>query len=192
MTQRIFITADHGLALISFLQSTLSPPCLKAGVEVIMFVDDEALPAIEERFHQPGLIFEGLRLDECQDYYQSVSPVIQRWLDLLRWTGGSKRINTIAMDGNYHLITAGYTGYSRLALPFLRAIIWLMRRSRFLRSLIVRLQYRFTPNHLCGPVREIPARPGRFPHSRLAAGSLYPAGGGRARHPDRGSDCRLG
>jgi hypothetical protein len=111
-----------------------------------MFVDDEAFPAIEERFRAPGLTFEGMRLDKCQEYYRTVSPVAQRWLDLLRWVGGSKRINTTALDGNYHLITAGYTGYSRLALPFLRAIIWLMRRSRSLRRLVVRAQYRFTPN----------------------------------------------
>ena len=146
MTKRIFIAADHGLALIYFLQSDILTTLLKAGVEVIMLVDDQALPAIEARFHQPGLLFEGLRLDKCQEYYRSVSPVAQRWLDLLRWTGGSKRINTTAMDGNYHLITTGYTGYSRMAIPFLRAVIWLMRRSRLLRSLIIRLQYRFTPD----------------------------------------------
>ena len=146
MTERIFIASDHGLALIYFLQSDIIPTLLKAGVEVVMLVDDQSLPAIQARFSQPGLSFEGMRLDKCQEYYQSVSPVVQRWLDLLRWTGGSKRINTIAMDGNYHLVTAGYTGYSRFALPFLRAIIWLMRRSRLLRRFIVRLQYRFTPD----------------------------------------------
>jgi len=47
------------------------------------------------------------------------NPVVQRWLDLLRWTGGSKRINTIAMDGNYQTdYCRVYTGYSRLALLF--------------------------------------------------------------------------
>jgi CDP-glycerol glycerophosphotransferase (TagB/SpsB family) len=146
MTQRIFVAADHGLALIYFLQSEVITTLLKAGVEILMLVDDEALPAIETRFHQPGLTFEGMRLDKCQEYYRSVSPVLQRWLDLLRWTGGSKRINPIAMDGNYHLITAGYTGYSRLALPFLRSMVWMMRRSRWLRSLILRFQNRFTSN----------------------------------------------
>ena len=146
MSKRIFIAADHGLALIYFLQSDVISTLLKAGVEVIMLVDDEALTAIEERFRAPGLTFEGMRLDKCLEYYRSVSPVIQRWLDLLRWTGGSKRMNTTALDGNYHLITAGYTGYSRLALPFLRAVIWMMRRSHLLRSLIVRAQYSFIPN----------------------------------------------
>ena len=146
MSKRIFIIADHGLALIYFLQSDVVPTLLKAGVEIIFFTDDGSLPAIEERFRAPGLTFEGMRLDQCQEYYQTVSPVIQRWLDLLRWTGGSKRINTNALDGNYHQITAGYTGYSHLALPFLRTVIWLMRRSPLLRRVVIRAQYRFTPN----------------------------------------------
>ena len=57
MSKRIFIIADHGLALIYFLQSDVIPTLLKAGVEVILFTDDEALPAIQERFKQPGLDF---------------------------------------------------------------------------------------------------------------------------------------
>jgi CDP-glycerol glycerophosphotransferase (TagB/SpsB family) len=94
-----------------------------------------------------------MRLDKCQDYFHSVNPVAQRWLDLLRWTGGSKRINTIALDGNYHLVTAGYTGFSRLALPFLRVAVWLLRRSQSLRKLVAKTQNRFTP-HIYGDLFE--------------------------------------
>jgi hypothetical protein len=50
------------------------------------------------------------------------------------------------MEGNFHLITTGYTGYSRLFLPFLKAIIWVMRRSRWARGLIVHAQQQYTPN----------------------------------------------
>jgi hypothetical protein len=146
MPKRIFVSADHGLSLIYFLQSKVMQILLEEGIEVVIFTDDEALPAVEERFQHPGLIFEGLRLDQCDHYYQTVKPVAQRWLHLLRWVGGSKRINTNAMDGNYHIITTGYTGYSRLFLPLLQAIIWIMRRSRWARSLIVHAQERFTAN----------------------------------------------
>lgn len=146
MKKRIFIIADHGLALIYFLQSQVVQTLLNDGQEVILFTDDEALPAIEKRFQQPGLIFEGIRSKECQQYFQAFHPVIQRWLDLLRWTGGSKRMNITALIGNYHLVTAGYTGNSRIFLPFLRGLIWLMRRSRLLRKFIVNRQTLFTPN----------------------------------------------
>ncbi len=146
MSKRLFIIADHGLALIYFLQSDVVSTILKAGVEIVLFTDDEVRLAIEERFHQPGLIFEGIRTKECERYFQTVDPFIQRCLQVLRWVGGSKRINTIALDGNYHLQAKSFTGRGRFALPILRLIIWLMRRSRPLRRLVVRAQNRYTPH----------------------------------------------
>lgn len=146
MKKRVFLIADHGLSIIYFLQSDFTATLLKAGVEVVLFTDDEALPAIAERFSQPGLTFEGIRVEACDSYFRSVAPHFQRWLDLLRWAGGSNRINTAAMDGNFHLLTAGYySSRQHYILPFLRMIIWMMRRSRALRRFIVRLQQRFTP-----------------------------------------------
>ena len=145
MTKCVFISADHGLSVIYFLQSDVVSTLLKDGVEVVLFTDDEARPAIEERFHQPGIIFEGLRLKECERYFQTVNPFIQRSLQMLRWVGGSNRINVTAMDGNYHLLAGGFTGGGRFALPFLRALIWLMRRSSLLRRLVVRVQQHYNP-----------------------------------------------
>ena len=145
MTKRVFISADHGLSVIYYLQSEVIPTLLKAGVEVVLFTDDAARPAIEERFHRPGLIFEGLRLSECERYFQTVDPFIQRSLQMLRWVGGSKRINVTAMDGNYHLLAGGFTGGGRYALPLLRIMIWLMRRSRWLRRIVVRAQQHYNP-----------------------------------------------
>ena len=146
MTKRLFIVADHGLALIYFLQSDVIPTLLKSGAEVVLFTDDESLPAIQERFRRPGLTFEGIRTKECERYFQTVDPFIQRCLQMLRWAGGSKRINVIAMDGNYELLAKSFTGRGRFALPFLRGIIWLMRRSRPLRRLVVQAQNRYTPH----------------------------------------------
>lgn len=146
MSKRIFVIADHGLALIYFLQSDVIPTLLKAGVEIVLFTDDESLLAIEARFHQAGLIFEGIRTKACENYSQTVDPFIQRCLQMLRWVGGSNRINVTAMDGNYHLLAAAFTGRGRFALPGLRGVIWLMRRSRPLRRFIVHAQQRYTPN----------------------------------------------
>ena len=145
MTKRVFISADHGLSLIYFLQSEVVSTLLKAGVEVVLFTDDEARPAIQARFQHPGIIFEGLRLKECEQYFQTVDPFIQRSLQMLRWAGGSKRINVTAMEGNYHLLAEGFTGGGRYALPLLRILIWLMRRSRILRRLVVRAQQHYNP-----------------------------------------------
>jgi hypothetical protein len=146
MTQRIFIAADHGLALIYFLQSDIISTLLQTGVEVVFFTDDEACPGIEARYHQPGLIFEGIRTKECENYFQTVDPFIQRCLQMLRWAGGSKRINVTAMDGNFHQLAKSFSGRGRYALPILRGIIWLMRRSHLMRRLVVQAQNRYTPH----------------------------------------------
>lgn len=146
MPERIFLVADHGLALIYFLQSEVVSTLLEAGVEVVFFTADDALEAVMARFQQPGLVFEGIRANRCEEYARSVDPFLQRSLNLLRWVGGSKRMNTIALDGNYHLQAMSFTGRGRYALPFLRAVIWLMRRSPPLRRAVVRAQNRYTPD----------------------------------------------
>jgi CDP-glycerol glycerophosphotransferase (TagB/SpsB family) len=146
MIKRIFIIADHGLALIYFLQSDVIPTLLKSGVEIILFSDDESLPAIETRYRQTGLLFEGIRLKQCENYFQTVDPFIQRCLQMLRWVGGSNRINVTALDGNYHLLAGSFSGPGKFVLPLLKMIIWLMRRSRGLRRFVVKLQNRYTPH----------------------------------------------
>ena len=41
MPKRIFISADHGMAIIYFLQSDVVPALLEAGVEIVILTDDE-------------------------------------------------------------------------------------------------------------------------------------------------------
>ena len=100
MSKRIFISADHGTSVIYFLQSDIVPTLLNAGVEVILLTDDETKDKIAGRFAQPGLTFEGLRLKQANDYAKKVSPRWQWLLAYLRRVGGSRRINTEAMDSH--------------------------------------------------------------------------------------------
>ena len=90
MTKRIFISADHGMAIIYFLQSDVVPTLLNAGVEIIVLTDDETKDKIAQRFSQPGLSFEGLRLKQANDYARKVSPRWQWLLAYLRRVGGSR------------------------------------------------------------------------------------------------------
>jgi hypothetical protein len=146
MTKRIFISVDQELPLVYFFQSDLVSALLKNGVEIIFLTDDRARQSIESRFAQAGLAFDGLRLDQCTQYFETVAKRRQRWLFILRWVGGSKRVNVKAIDGNYHLIKAGITGRTRLMTPIIAGLIWFMRRSRLIRRLIVDYQNHFTPN----------------------------------------------
>ena len=53
--KRIFISADHGLAIVYFLQSDVVPTLLDVGVEVILLTDNALKEKIQAQFAQPGL-----------------------------------------------------------------------------------------------------------------------------------------
>ncbi len=58
----IFIVADHGLALVYFLQTDVIPTLLAGGIDVVLLTDDGLKDQIQHKFGQPGLTVEGLRL----------------------------------------------------------------------------------------------------------------------------------
>ena len=148
MPKRIFISADHGMALVYFLQSDVVPALLAAGVEVVLLSDDEIRSQIEKRFAQPGLIIEGLRLKQAGDYARKVSPRWQ-WLlsSYLRRVGGSWRINTEAMDSHIWEVWSENSWKFRLAIWLPAAVgILILRTFSFARRLLVRIQDRFAPD----------------------------------------------
>jgi hypothetical protein len=146
MSKRVFISADHGMAIIYFLQSDVVPTLLNAGVEVVVLTDDETRDSIAQRFARPGLIFEGLRLKKAEAYAKTVRPRWQWLLAYLRRVGGSRRINTTAMDSHIREVWVENSWKFRLGiwLPSALAVL-LLRNFAFTRKLLVRLQSRFTP-----------------------------------------------
>lgn len=148
MSKRVFISADHGMAIIYFLQSDVIPTLLNAGVEVILLTDDEIKDRLAEKFSRPGLTFEGLRLKQAQTYAQTVQPRLQ-WLlsSYLRRVGGSWRINTEAQDSHIWEVWQENSWKFRLGIwtPAALAIL-LLRSSAAARRALVRAQLRFTPD----------------------------------------------
>ena len=147
MTKRIFISADHGMAIIYFLQSDVVPTLLAAGVEVVVLTDDDTKEKIASRFTQRGLIFEGLRLKQANEYAKKIQPRLQWLLGYLRRVGGSRRINTEAMDSHIWEVW-GENGWKfRLGIWIPSALtILLLRNFSFARKYLVKLQNRFTTN----------------------------------------------
>jgi hypothetical protein len=143
--RRIFISADHGLAIVYFLQSDVVPTLLEAGIEVILLTDDALTSQIQDRFGRPGLIIEGLHLDQANTYAKRVDPEIQWWLQTLRRVGSSNRINTQAMDSYIDQIAVEEGWKRRLFMPAGRGIISLLRRSRRARQSLVKLQMHYAP-----------------------------------------------
>ena len=87
--KRIFISADHGLAIVYFLQTSVVPNLLKNGIEIVLLTDEGLIDRIKDQFDQPGLFFESLRLKEARKYSETVSPQKQYWLHYLRRFGSS-------------------------------------------------------------------------------------------------------
>jgi len=144
--KRVFISADHGLAVIYFLQSDVVPALLAAGVEVVVFTDDALIEQVQARFGQPGLTVEGLRLTELQRYESTISSTMQWWLHFLRRAGASSQINLEAVDGFMNQVEDEAHPRRKKLFPLMRAFVSLMRRSKLLRWAVMRTQNRFTPD----------------------------------------------
>ena len=145
MTKRIFISADHGLAVVYFLQSEVVPTLLERGVEVVLLTDDALKEQIGKRFGRTGLVVEGLRLKQASQYAEREGREIQWWLHFLRRVGSSNRINTEAMDSYIQEVAVEEGRRRRLLLPLGKAVIRTLRRSRPARRALNDLQKRYFP-----------------------------------------------
>ena len=143
--QRIFVCADHGLAIVYFLQSDVVPYLLDSGVEVVLLTDDSLQERIQARFGRPGLVIEGLRLAEARQSSRRWRE-IQWWLSFLRRVGGSRRINTEAMDSYIDQVAVEEPNRRRLLMPVGRLAIGLLRRSRRARQSLLGAQTVFSPS----------------------------------------------
>ena len=146
MAKRVFISADHGLAVVYFLQSELISSMLDAGVEVVLLTDDGLIDQIQQRFGRKGLIIEGLRLEQAKKYFNQESHAIQWWLDFLRRAGASNRINLEAVDSYIAQVKAEAHPRRRLLFPFMQLLVAILRRSRWARKKLLTLQGRFSPD----------------------------------------------
>ncbi len=144
--KRVFICADHGLAIIYFLQSAVVPTLLDAGVEVVVLTDDALIERVQARFGRSGMAVEGLRLAELRRYEFTVRPTMQWWLHFLRRAGASKQINLEAVDGFMNQVEDEAHPRRKKLFPIMRSFVGLMRRSKVLRGIVLKAQNRFTPD----------------------------------------------
>ncbi|MGC1378275.1 MAG: hypothetical protein WA821_18735 [Anaerolineales bacterium] len=146
MSKKVFISADHGMAIIYFLQSDVIPTLLAAGVEVILLTDDDIKERIAAQFARPGLTVEGLRLKEANAYYQKTDNRRQWLLAYLRRVSSSWRINTEAQTSHIWEVWAENSWKFRLGVWLPAALATLvLRLSRSARRALVDAQMQFTP-----------------------------------------------
>ena len=142
---RIFISADHGLAIVYFLQTQVVPALIYEDVEVILLTDDELVDKIQARFGQPGLEIKGLRLKAVKDYLNEYKPSKQWWFNFFRRVGASKKINTEALDSHIRQVEGEATGTRAFFVYFTRVFIAMLRNSRLARRWFVRSQMSLVP-----------------------------------------------
>ena len=145
MAERIFVCAEHGLAVVYFLQSDVVSEIIAAGYQVVLLTDDSLIGKIDERFGQPGLILEGMRLEKVQKYLKTYKPRTQYWLDYLRRAGASRKINLGAVESFIEQVETESGPRRQLFLKLVNGFVFLMRHFRLLRRMVVRYQRRFNP-----------------------------------------------
>jgi len=143
--KKIFISADHGLSLIYFLQSDVVPALLEQNIDVVMLTEDALVDKIRQRFDHPGLSVEGLRVEQTKRYFEQHDHTLQYWTHFLRWMGGSNRINTNAMDGHMRQMSYETSRSGKILMPFIKGATALLRNSAPARKALVRYQMQFTP-----------------------------------------------
>ena len=144
--KKVFISADHGLAIVYFLQSDVIPALLEAGVQVVLLTDENLKDHIQRSFGCPGLTIEDLRMKQARLYFQRDHNSLQWWLDFLRRAGASNRINLQAVDSYLRQVEDEAHRRRKMLFPLMRGVVGLMRRSRAARQALVRRQFRFNPN----------------------------------------------
>lgn len=145
-SKRIFISADHGLAIVYFLQSEVVTTLLDQGIEVILLTDDALKDQVASWFQRPGLTVEGLRFAQARTYERNVKRDRQWWLHFLRRVGSSNRINTEAMDSYVRQVAVEEPNRRRVWMPLARLAIGVLRRSAWARRQLRKQQMRFIPN----------------------------------------------
>ena len=145
MAKRIFISADHGLAVVYFLQSAVVDELIAAGIEVVLLTDDDLIPRIEERFGRPGLVVEGLQIKKARRYLNSHQAVLQFWIEYLRRAGASNKINLGAVEAYIDQVGTEAEPPRSYLFWLTHLPVFLLRRFCFFRKLLVRSQRRYDP-----------------------------------------------
>jgi len=144
--KRVFLCADHGLAVFFFLQSDILSNLLKAGVDVIVLTEDKTVDLIDDKFGQPGVTIEGLRLDAVKQYVSTVSPSAQWWLDYLRRAGAAAKINRAVPDAYMAQVKFEAKGKRRTLLSGMELVARVLQHSKAGRCLVKATQRRFAPD----------------------------------------------
>lgn len=143
--KRIFICADHGLAVFYFLQSDIVPTLLDAGAELIILTEDHTTELVSRRYGHPGVTVTGLRVNQIEQYIKNTSPAQQWWADFLRRAGAAGGINLAVVDSYICQVENEAHSRRKRLFPVMKGMAKVMRRVRPARSALRAYQRKFNP-----------------------------------------------
>ena len=145
MGKTVFISADHGMAIIYFLQSAVVDTLLAGGAKVVILTDDDIVERIAQTFQREGLVFEGMKIHQLNHYARHTDHRAQWLLGYLRRVGGSWRVNNEAQDSHIYEVWKENGWKFRLGVlaPAFLATL-LLRSSGFARKWLVNYQMKYT------------------------------------------------
>ncbi len=143
--KRVFLCADHGLAVFYFMQSKIAEYLLANDTDIVVLTEDNSREFIEERFGRPGLIVEGLRLDQVRQYLRKTDPSIQWWLDFLRRAGAAEETNLAVVDSYIKQVKSEAHSRRRMLFPLMESLARILRKSPTVRQRLMDIQSRYTP-----------------------------------------------
>jgi hypothetical protein len=111
---------------------------------VVVLTEDASRDLIAQKFGCPGLVVEGLRLDQVQAYTRKVDPTRQWWLDFLRRAGAAGRGNLAVVKSYIQQVKSEAHARRRRLFPLMEALASLLRHSSMARNALVRYQMRYT------------------------------------------------
>lgn len=145
MNKRIFIEANHGLAVVYFIQSDVLSILTESGIDVVILADEKVKLKIQKLIAHPSVTVESLRLDEVDKYWKMKFPSIQYWIDFLRRAGASNKINLEAVRAHIDQVEYEAHAKRRMLFPLIKVLISILQNSRLARKIFVKLQDLFIP-----------------------------------------------
>ena len=143
--KRVFICADHGLAVFYFLQSNITTHLLDHDIEVVVLTEDNSTELIEQRFGQAGLAVEGLRLDQVRQYLREKDPTVQWWLDFLRRAAAAEGTNLAVVDSYIKQVKSEAHARRQKLFPVMESLARIIRKSKLARMRLMDIQSSYSP-----------------------------------------------
>lgn len=150
----VFIVSQGFRSARNFFDTEVLPTLAAADVQLVVLVPDVLSGQIEQQLQPFGVITESFQRDQCIDYRRSYRPVGQHILDYLRRSGWSNRCNLGATRNFQRLEKSRASPKWGALLSLVEPLVELMRRSRFLRQLLVRQQTRWFTSNIYGDLFE--------------------------------------